>query len=65
MQPAPEPLLPPHGGYRRLKICQVARLVYDVTLRFCDSFIPGDSMLICRPSAFASGLVPAVATQSV
>lgn len=35
-----EPLLPKHGGYRRLKSFQVARLVYDVTVRFCDRYIP-------------------------
>lgn len=34
-----EPLFPKHGGYRRLKSFQVARLVYDVTVRFCDRFV--------------------------
>lgn len=34
-----EPLIQKHGGYRRLKSFQVARLVYDVTVRFCDGFI--------------------------
>jgi four helix bundle suffix protein len=29
-------LVPTHGGYRRLKSFQVAGLVYDVTVRFCD-----------------------------
>ncbi|MBT7166718.1 MAG: four helix bundle protein [Victivallales bacterium] len=33
------PLLPKHGGYRRLKSFQVAQLAYDVTLRFCDRYI--------------------------
>jgi len=32
-------LIPPHGGYRKLKSFQVAELVYDVTLRFCDRYI--------------------------
>jgi four helix bundle suffix protein len=32
-------LIPPHGGYRNLKSFQVARLVYDITIRFCDSYI--------------------------
>lgn len=32
-------LLPPHGGFRQLKSFQVAQLVYDVTVRFCDQFI--------------------------
>ena len=34
-----EPLIPKHGGYRRLKSFQVAELVYDVTVRFCDRYI--------------------------
>lgn len=34
-----EPLIPKHGGYRRLKSYQVAQLVYDVTVRFCDKNI--------------------------
>jgi len=29
-------LIPPHGGFRHLKDFHVARLVYDVTVRFCD-----------------------------
>ncbi len=32
-------LLPRHGGYRRLKSFQIAQLVYDVTVRFCDRYI--------------------------
>ena len=32
-------LIPQHGGYRRLKSFQVAQLVYDVTVRFCDRYI--------------------------
>ena len=39
MQPAPTSLLAPHGGYRKLKSFLVARLVYDVTVRFCDRYI--------------------------
>jgi four helix bundle suffix protein len=34
-----EPLIPRHGGYRKLKSFQVAQLVYDVTVRFCDRYI--------------------------
>lgn len=34
-----EPLIPKHGGYRRLKTFQIAQLIYDVTVRFCDLFI--------------------------
>ena len=39
MKPEPEKLIPPHGGYRRLKSFQVAQLAYDVTVRFCDRYI--------------------------
>src|SRR5881296_2328720 len=35
----PETLIPLHGGYRKLKSFQVAQLVYDVTVRFCDRYI--------------------------
>jgi len=35
----PESLIPKHGGYRKLKSFEVAELVYDVTVRFCDRFI--------------------------
>jgi four helix bundle suffix protein len=34
-----EPLIPKHGGYRKLKSFQIAQLVYDVTVRFCDRYI--------------------------
>ncbi|MFT3830359.1 MAG: four helix bundle suffix domain-containing protein [Opitutaceae bacterium] len=34
-----EPLIQPHGGYRKLKSFQVARLVYDLTVRFCERYI--------------------------
>ena len=37
--PEKEPLIPKHGGYRKLKSFQVAQLVYDVTVRFCDRYI--------------------------
>jgi four helix bundle suffix protein len=32
-------LIPKHGGYRKLKSFQVAQLVYDLTVRFCDRYI--------------------------
>lgn len=35
----PGELLPPHGGYRTLKSFQVAQLVFDVTVAFCDRYI--------------------------
>ena len=34
-----EPLIPKHGGYRNLKSFQIAQLVYDVTVRFCDRYM--------------------------
>ncbi len=34
-----ETLIPKHGGYRKLKSFQLAQLVYDVTVRFCDKYI--------------------------
>ncbi len=34
-----EGLIPRHGGYRKLKSFQIAQLVYDVTVRFCDRYI--------------------------
>ncbi len=36
---AGEPLIPKHGGYRKLKSFQLAQLVYDMTVRFCDSYV--------------------------
>lgn len=32
-------LIPPHGGYRDLKSYQMAEIVYDATVKFCDRFI--------------------------
>jgi len=32
-------LIPPHGGYRDLKSYQMAEIVYDATVVFCDRFI--------------------------
>jgi four helix bundle suffix protein len=34
-----ERLIAKHGGYRRLRSFQVAQLVYDVTVRFCDRYV--------------------------
>jgi four helix bundle suffix protein len=36
---ADDKLIPLHGGYRKLKSFQVAQLVYDVTVRFCERYI--------------------------
>jgi len=32
-------IIPPHGGYRDLKSYQMAEIVYDATVVFCDRFI--------------------------
>ena len=32
-------VIPPHGGYRKLRSFQVAQLVYDGTVIFCDRFV--------------------------
>lgn len=32
-------LIPPHGGYRELKSFQMAEIVYDATVTFCEHFI--------------------------
>ena len=32
-------LILPHGGYRKLKSFQLAQLVYDLTVRFCDRYV--------------------------
>lgn len=37
--PASHLILPKHGGYRRLRSFQTARLVFDATVVFCDRFI--------------------------
>jgi four helix bundle suffix protein len=37
--PGASEIIGPHGGYRRLISFQVAELVYDVTVRFCDKYV--------------------------
>ena len=32
-------LIPPYGGYRKLRSYQTAEIVYDATVMFCDRFI--------------------------
>lgn len=34
-----EPLIPAHGGYRKLKGFQVAQLAYDVTVLFAEKYV--------------------------
>jgi four helix bundle suffix protein len=38
-----EPIIARHGGYRKLKSFQLARLCYDVTVRFCERYVPAGS----------------------
>jgi four helix bundle suffix protein len=33
------PLIPPHGGYRKLRSFQCAQQVYDATVLFCDRLV--------------------------
>ncbi len=35
----PHSLIPPHGGYRKLRSFQTAQKVYDATVIFCDRFV--------------------------
>ena len=35
----PHDLIPPHGGYRKLRSFQCAQMVYDATVVFCDRFV--------------------------
>ena len=37
--PPPPSLIPPHGGYRDLKSYQMAEIVFDATMAFCDRFV--------------------------
>ena len=35
----PERIIPKHGGYENTKTWQLADLIYDVTVRFCDKYV--------------------------
>jgi len=37
--PDGDELIPPHGGYRKLKSFQMAELCFDVTARFCKRYV--------------------------
>ncbi len=37
--PTARGLIPPHGGYRKLKSFQMAELCFDVTARFCKRYV--------------------------
>lgn len=34
-----DPMIQKHGGYRNLRTFQVAQVIYDLTVRFCDKYI--------------------------
>ena len=34
-----EPLIPPHGGYRKLVTYRIGNLIYDATVAFCERYI--------------------------
>ncbi|MEN6509612.1 MAG: four helix bundle protein, partial [Smithella sp.] len=35
----PTGFIPPHGGYQKLMSYQMAEIVYDATVHFCDKYI--------------------------
>ncbi len=39
MKARPIRIIPPHGGYRRLKSYQMTEIIYDATIAFCNRFI--------------------------
>ena len=32
-------VIPPHGGYRQLRSYQASEIIYDLTVKFCDSYM--------------------------
>ena len=36
-----QPLIPPHGGYRKLHSYRCAERIYDATVVFCVRFVDG------------------------
>ncbi|MBQ9336787.1 MAG: four helix bundle suffix domain-containing protein [Lentisphaeria bacterium] len=33
-----ESLIPPHGGYKKLRTCKLGNLIYDATAAFCEQY---------------------------
>lgn len=60
----PTPLIPKHGGYRNLKSFQMARLAYDITVRFCDKFIDKKSRTVDQMTQAARSGVQNIAEGS-
>ena len=48
MEDGAEKLIPKHGGYRKLKSFQLAQLIYDVTVRFCNQYVDRRSRTLDR-----------------
>ena len=61
---ANEPLIPKHGGYRKLKSFQVAELVFDITVRFCDRYIESAAVPTTKWYRRAVGLGPGICSSS-
>lgn len=60
-----EPLIPAHGGYRTLKSFQLAQLVYDVTVRFCELYLDRRSRTVDQMTQAARSGVQNIAEGSV
>ena len=41
-------LIQKHGGYRKLKSYQIAQLIYDFTVRFCQRYIDRRSRVMAK-----------------
>jgi len=51
-----QPIIPPHGNYQELLSYQKAEVVYDLTFRFCQSFLKkGDRTIDQMVQAARSG----------
>lgn len=48
-------IIPPHGGYRKLKSFQTATIVYDLTVDFCNRFVRENRMRDQMVQAARSG----------
>ena len=35
----PDPLIPPHGGYKKLRTYKLGNLIYDATAAFCEQYL--------------------------
>lgn len=58
-------LIPPHGGYRKLRSFQAAQLVYDATIIFCSRFLDRRSRTYDQMVQAARGGVQNIAEGSM